>query len=41
LCYDNKNYKVVEEEGCFSKKIGRNKESIAEPSIETKVGVAS
>jgi hypothetical protein len=41
LCYDNKNYKVAEEEGCFSKTIRRNRESIAKPSIETKVGVAS
>ncbi len=40
MCYDNKNYIVAKEEGCFGKTIRRNRESIAKPNIETKVGVA-
>ncbi len=38
LCYDNTNCRVAKEERCFGKTIGRNRELIAKPSIETRVG---
>lgn len=37
MCYDDTNYRAIEEEGCFGKTIGRNKGSITKISTETRV----